>query len=204
MAIGMAGVGLANGFFDYKRSKAKAKYARQMQEWRNKMVQLNNALNQNSITQNTTNAIQRSAEQAVFNKAEEMSVLGASSVQAAAAGVRGNSVNATFMNFQRQAALKEKGRQDDLQQQFTAFYNQRLQSGLSATHSTDYSHIESPKLGQYLFNAGAKSLDQGVNTIMSAKTGGLSSLFGGASGGASPIAPKNFNTQMASQNNWGG
>lgn len=148
-----AGAQLLGAFGNYSADTAQAKAAIQMQEYRNKMTHIANAINQNAITQNTTLAIQQSARQAVHMRRDELSTLGSTAVAAAAAGVRGRSVNATLLDVQRNAGLLEKQRTDDLEEYFLQARQQRLGSALSAVQNQDLSYIPQPSLGSYLLNA---------------------------------------------------
>jgi hypothetical protein len=137
----------------YKADKAEAKARRRMQEYRNKMTNIANAINQNAITTNTTLAIQQSARQAVHMRTDELTSLGSTAVAAAAAGVRGRSVNASLLNVQRRAGQLEKQRSQDLEEYFMQVDQQRLSSALSAVQNQDLSYIPKPSLSTYLFRA---------------------------------------------------
>lgn len=148
---------------DYRADKAQWKAQTAIKAYRNKMTNIANAINQNAITQNTTLAIQQSARQAVHMRRDELSTLGSTAVAAAAAGVRGRSVNATLMDVQRQAGLLEKQRTDDLEQYFLQTRQQRLGSALSAVQNQDLSYLPKPKFGQYLMRAAVNSANQAAN-----------------------------------------
>ncbi len=147
-------------FGSYRADKAKAKAQKAMQDYRNKMTNIANAINQNAITQNTTLQVQQSAKQAVFMRRDELSIAGSTAVAAGAAGVRGRSVNATFLDVQRSAGMQEKQRADDLQNYFLQEHQQRLSSTLSAVQNQDLSVIQKPKLSTYLFGAAMKNVDK--------------------------------------------
>lgn len=147
----------------YSADKAQAKAAKRMQEYRNKMTHIANAINQNAITQNTTLAIQQSAKQAVHMRRDELTTLGSTTVAAAAAGVRGRSVTATLVDVQRNAGLLEKQRTDDLEQYFLQERQQRLSSALSAVQNQDLSYIPKPSLGTYLLNAAGNIASAGMS-----------------------------------------
>lgn len=165
---------------NYRSAKANAKAQRAMKEYRNKMVSIANAVNQNAITQNTTLQIQQSAKRAVFIKADAIRTEGSAEASAAAAGVKGNSVNATLLDIQRNSSLVEKQRADDLENFFLQQQQQRLNSTLSAQQNQDLSVIQRPNLSSHLFGA----------AIGAAKGGGFDdikmpnfNLFGGSSSG---------------------
>ena len=164
-AAAMAGSSLLSSALGYSADKEQAEAAQKMQQYRNKMTNIANAINQNSITTNTTLAIQQSAKKAVYMRRDELSTLGSTAVAAAAAGVRGNSVNASIMNAKRNASLIEKQRSDDLEQTFTQMDQQRLSSTLSAVQNQDLSYIPTPSLGAAMLNAGT----QAASTYMSYK-----------------------------------
>ena len=148
-----AGLQVAGAMGQYSADKANAKAQKRIQEYRNKMANISNAINQDAITTNTTLAIQQSARQAVYMRRDELSTLGSTAVAAAAAGVRGRSVNATLVDVQRNAGFAESMRQRDLQEQFMQFDQQRLGSALSAVMNQDLSYIPKPSLGSYLMKA---------------------------------------------------
>lgn len=135
----------------YSADKAQYKAAKAMQAYRNKMVNISNAINQNALTTNTTLQIQQSARRSVFQKRDALSVMGKTVVASAAAGVRGNSVNKSLVAVQRGAGLQEKQRQDDLSNFFLQVDQQRLSSTLSAVQNQDLTAIPKPSLSSYIF-----------------------------------------------------
>lgn len=161
-----AGTSFLSAFMSYRGDKAQYKAQKAIQEYRNKMTNIANAINQNAITQNTTLAIQQSARQAVNMRRDELTTAGSTAVAAAAAGVRGRSVNATLMDVQRKAGLLEKQRTDDLEQFFMQARQQRLSSALSAVQNQDLTYIPKPRLSTYLISAAS-------NAAQAYATGGM-------------------------------
>jgi hypothetical protein len=155
-------------FANYKESSLRTKEANAMKDYRNKMTNISNAINQNAITTNTTLQIQQSARKAVHIRREGLSSLGASTVIAAAAGVRGNSVQSTLIDLQRNTSLVDAARSRDLDQFFAQAHQQRLGSSLSAVQNQDLTFIPKPNLGQMLFK-------DFMATAESIATGGMSS-----------------------------
>lgn len=149
----------------YKADKARAKAEQRIRDYRNKMTNIANAINQNAITQNTTLTIQKSAKQAVFMRRDELTTAGSTAVAAAAAGVKGRSVSATLVDVSRNAGLREKQRQDDLEGYFLQAHQQRLSSSLSAVQNQDLSYIPKPQFGTYLLGAISKNADQVASFI---------------------------------------
>jgi len=150
LAAGSQVLGALGG---YSAASAQAKAQKKLQRYKNKMTYIANAINQNAITTNTSLAIKQSARQAVHMRSDELSTLGSTAAAAAAAGVRGNSVNATLLNVQRRAGVLEKQRSQDLQDYFLQASQQRLSSAMSAAQNQDISHIPKPSLSSYLLGA---------------------------------------------------
>lgn len=144
----------------YRADKAQAKADRAMQEYKNKMVNIADAMNQNSITTNTTKTIQQSARQAVHLRRNEIGVLGSTASAAAAAGVRGRSVNATIIDAKRNAGFAEGARVRDLEGAQDQFTQQRIGSRLSAIQNQDLTHIPKPRFSTYMFSAVASNIDK--------------------------------------------
>lgn len=141
---------LLDSFLSYRGDKAQYKASKQMQKWRNTMVNLSNAVNQNNITQNVTNTIRQSARRAVSMRRDELGVMGSATVAAASAGVRGRSVQATFFDVSRKAGQLERQREIDLEGFFQQATAQRVSSALSAAQNQDYTYIPKPSLGRYI------------------------------------------------------
>lgn len=140
-SFGVSALGLLS---NYNAQKTQAIAMQRWQEYQNQMAHIADAQNQNSITTNTTMAIQASANEAVQNQAAGIQAEGAAKVAAAAAGVKGGSVAATIFNVERGIASVEYQRQQDLQNKFLAFDTQRRQSALSAKMQEDHSYIPKP------------------------------------------------------------
>lgn len=139
----------------FSGDRAQAKAQKRIRAYRNKMANISNAINQNAITTNTTLTIQQSARQAALMRTEDIKVLGSNRVAAAAAGVKGNSVNATLIDAQKDRGMLEQMRREDLQTFFDQTTQQRLGSALSAVNNQDLSYIPKPRLSSYLLNAAA-------------------------------------------------
>jgi len=148
---------------EYRADKKRWEAQKAMQAYRNKMTNIANAMNQNSITQNTTLTIQQSAKRAVHMRRDELSALGSTVVAAGAAGVRGRSVDASILDVKRNAGMMEKQRADDLQQYFLQEKQQRRSSALSAVQNQDLSYLPKPSLGMYMFKALRNNVRQSGN-----------------------------------------
>ena len=130
---------------------------RAWQNYSNTMVRLSDAVNQNAITTNEILSEQAFAEQAIGIKQSNILTEAQAQVTAAAAGVKGVSVDDVMLDINRNAAEAENKRQNDLAASRLSFDAQRQNSAMSAAQSQDYSYIPRPKLGSYLLDATIKS-----------------------------------------------
>jgi len=151
------GLNLLGGYAQYNAAKTQAKAQRAWQQYSNTMVRLSDAVNQNAITTNEILSQQAFADQAINIKQSNILTEAQAQVSAAAAGVKGNSVDDVMLDINRNAANAENQRQNDLAASYLTFDQQRQSSSMSAAMSQDYSYIPRPKLGSYLLDATVKS-----------------------------------------------
>lgn len=190
MQMMQLGMSAAAGYMNYQDEKAQYKAQKQMQDYRNKMTNLANAINQNAITTNTTLAIQQSAINAGRMQTEALGIEGAVTASAAAAGVKGRSVNAIMLDAERRAGLKEKDRADQLQQFFLQTDQQRVSSSMSATMNQDLSYIPKPSLARSMIKSMAGS-PSSMQTIKDTGASAWNWMTGPSSSGGIPApAPK--------------
>lgn len=158
------GLSIAKGFASYGASKAQyqaqqaayneeyrvgmieAAYRRKVQAYNNAMVGVANALNQNALTSNQVQAVDRSTAQGfAIERARDMQ-LAEAEVSAAATGTAGRSVNQTLNTLNFSANLAQSDRLRDLDAQLKSIEQQRLNSEIQAEQSRDYSLILDPVL----------------------------------------------------------
>lgn len=161
-AAAQTGTTVLSALSGYKAQKAQYKVQKRLQEYRNKMTRITAALSQNAITDNVILTQKQAARKAVGLRREEMSTVGSATVAAAAAGVRGRSVNQTLVDVQRNYATQEFLRTSDLKDAFAQFDQQRLNTEVQATLSMDHSFIEKPSLGAALLKIGSSVAEQGM------------------------------------------
>ena len=153
----MLGLNMLQGAAQYQADKAEAKARKAWQRYSNTMVNLSNSLNQNAITDNEVMAMQESTNQAIDIKKDYLQTAATTEVSAAAAGVKGRSVNQALFDVQRNANIAEGRRQGALENAFLAFDQQRQQSSMSAAMQKDYSYIPKPKFASYMLKAASSS-----------------------------------------------
>lgn len=150
----------------YKADKAQAKAQQAFQKYRNTMTRLSDGVNQNAITTNELLMREASAEQGVQIAQQGLFDTARVEVSAAAAGVKGRSVNQTMLDTNRDIAVRERQRQVSLDNAMLAVDQQRLNSSMSAEMQQDYSYIPKPKAATYFLKFAADTATSAWNNKM--------------------------------------
>lgn len=149
---------VGSSLLQYGAESAQAKAQRMWQAYSNKMTRLSDANNQNAITQNEVMTMRSYVDQAIDIKQDALSTAGSITVSAAAAGVKGRSVNQTLFDAARSASVAEGRRQMALQDAFLSFDQQRRQSAFSSALNQDHSYIPKPSLASSLLKGTMNSM----------------------------------------------
>lgn len=172
----------------YKAAKQQYKAEKAFQDYRNTMTRLSDAQSQNAITTNETMSNAAFARQAIQLDKATIGTTGKVAVSAAAAGVRGRSVNQVLIQVQRNSAQQERERQIALESSWLSFDQQRKNSAMSAAMSIDYSYIPKPKASSFYMDAAMNSMQTGMQMYGGGSSAGNNIAFdfwnvdGGASG----------------------
>lgn len=162
-------VAAAQAALGFLSDRAKSKAQKAWQKYQNAMTNLSNAESQNAITMNEIFANQASAMQALDIRKSFLATEATNEVSAAAAGVKGRSVNQVIFDVQRTANIAEANRIETLNTTNLSFDKQRQGSAMSAAMQQDYSYIPKPSfLGSML---GAAMGSYGSTTGASAGSG---------------------------------
>lgn len=152
-----AGSDLLSGIMSYNSQMKTAKAKRAWQAYSNTMVDLSNAVSQNTITDNTLMAEASFAQEAIDIRRQNLVASASTEVQAAAAGVKGNSVERSLVMVSRNAAEAERNRQIKRESTLMAFQQQRVNAGLQAAMQKDYSYIPKPSFLGTMFESVSKA-----------------------------------------------
>ena len=166
MMAGQAGLGFLQG-----RQQAKAQKA--WQRYRNTMTNLSAAGAVNSINSNEQIFRDTSTMEAIDIKKSFLESTASNAVSAAAAGVKGRSVNQVLFDVKRNADMAEGNRQIKYAQATNAFQQQRQNAAMSAAMQQDYSYIPEPSAIGALLGFG-----MGVGKEANWSSSGLKSLLG--------------------------
>lgn len=144
----------------YQADKAASKAKRAWQAYSNKMLDLSATVSQNNITTNQLLAADALTNQGFELKTDSIFTRAKVEASAAAAGVKGRSVNLAVRQVVRNSAAREAERQESFRTTMLGFDQQRMEVELSKTMQKDYSYIPKPKFASYFLSAVSKNVDQ--------------------------------------------
>lgn len=158
-----AGLNALSAINQYGADKAKAKAQQAWQDYSNRMVDLSATVSQNAITTNELLSADAFTNQAMQIQRGGMLAEAQAKVSAAAAGVKGNSVNRGVTHVLANAASREAERQEQFRVAQLGFTQQRTQVAMSAAMQKDYSYIPKPQAASYFLSAASSFASQGSN-----------------------------------------
>jgi len=137
---GQIGGAIANFITASREAQSKKEW----QEYNNKMVNLQNGMNQNAITQNNSIARQVVLNNRINLMRSTMVATAKVRANAAAAGVAGQSVENTVLGLNRNSTIAGHNQTIGLEREIAANEVKRIQSVLGASLQQDRSHIPTP------------------------------------------------------------
>jgi hypothetical protein len=157
-----AGLNLLGAASQYAGDKAQAKAQQAWQKYTNKMTDLSATVSQNAITSNTLLAADAFTNQAFQLRQDSIFTRAKVEASAAAAGVKGRSVNLAVRQVLRNSGAREAERQENFRTTMLGFDQQRMQVALSAAMQKDYSYIPKPKFASYFLSAATNTFNSGL------------------------------------------
>jgi len=148
----------------YMADKEEASAKKKWQAYANSMTNISNAINQNAISVNETNAVRTAVDTNANIQKGSLLYSAKAAVMASAAGVQGKSVNQTVLDIQANAAQRESNNQIDLQNKLQDFSQQRQESMMKAKEAQNYDFIPKPDASTYLFGAMMQNMKLGLDT----------------------------------------
>ena len=146
-----------------KADKAQANAQRAWQAYSNKMIDLSATVSQNAITTNQILASNALSNQAFELRRESIFTRARVEASAAAAGVKGRSVNLSIRQVMGNSARREVERQEDFRTTMLGFEQQRMGVAMQAAMQKDYSYIPQPKSSSYYLGAIMNTLGNSGN-----------------------------------------
>jgi hypothetical protein len=159
MFAAQGAMALASSAAGHAATSQQADASRKLQKWQNAMTRLSGAQSQNAVTDNLVLAMQQNADQALEIQKGELKAEGAARVAAAAAGVKGSSVDQTMLDISRNAASKQFARSESLRGIFMTTKAQRKSIAQQTANSIDRSPISGPNITAELLGLGSKAID---------------------------------------------
>lgn len=163
MSIGLSaiqgGLQLVSVLGSHKAAKEKAKSDKAWQEYNNKMVRINDALNQNTLTTNQNMRKERTAMQRLQLQRSEYATSAKVEVSAASTGTVGNSVNAALRDVRNNAAEQQEQLDRDGVWQDLQIQNQRMLSTFQADSAVDLRTIPTPSSASLMLGLAKVGLD---------------------------------------------
>lgn len=138
----------------YISASKKAKSDRKWQKYNNQLTQMQNAMNQNSITTNRLMARERTFNQKQQIDKSEKATYASAEAAAAASGTIGRSVNMVLFDINRNAATARGAADRDYQYQDMQQVNQSLSSQFDTATQLDLREITGPSAASLLFGIG--------------------------------------------------
>lgn len=136
-------------------ARKEAKAAKAWQAWKNAMVRMQGAQNQNVVTLNRAMTREASAEQAFAIDRSGYETSATTTVAAASVGVTGRSVDQVMMGVARNVAYAQQKRQDDLNQKLTGYDVERRQIAMQTELSVDHTPIPTPGFADFALGLSA-------------------------------------------------
>lgn len=154
---GLAFVGMqaASTFMSMQGQQQAYKASEAMRKARNTQLAVNAYASMGRINENRIRAEERSQTIANAIQQENILKMGSAEVAAAAAGVRGNSVDRVFSSIDRASAQKEMQRQTELSGQLAAYDAQMRNTWTGAVLQQDNVEAAQPSVVAPLLNLGA-------------------------------------------------
>ncbi len=128
---------------EYKSKKA-------WQAYNNAMTRLQNAQNQNNLTYNEGQLIERKVRESYALRVSEYKTAASATVAAAAVGAEGNSVDMVLLDIGRNEARAQNELRTDFNYQVQGIRNQQQASNLQTEMQIDHTFIPKPNIAQSL------------------------------------------------------
>ncbi len=152
----------AIGSFIQQQRQAKADKA--WQAYNNKLVNLQNAQNQNNITVNENMAVERNVRERFQISQSEYKTTGEAVAAAGALGAEGNSVDLVLKDISRNAGRAMAASQNDFEYSMLSYSKQKEASSFQTAMQYDYTQIPSPNIATSLLSWGADTTSKWIDS----------------------------------------
>lgn len=160
------GLQLSQGIAGFMIGSIQAKLALTLQKYQNEMLAVQESMNANKITANEIATQDASVRLNWAIQMQSASDLGAAEVAAAAAGVRGASVDSTMRGLRRSAANAQGARKSQTQNEMRSHRSDRRDNALATVLATNIEVHQGPSILSAAIGVGLNLL----NTYEDSKT----------------------------------
>jgi len=172
----------------YSAAQKRYEAEERWREWRNKMTRIADAQNQNALTENAIQVKAQNDMKALVLRVKGMSTAANANVSAAAAGVKGRSVDDVLLASRRSVAQADFQRTEEFRTGLNDIRHKRRISSLQAVQAQDHSYNAPPSpIASLVGLAG-----QGLNLFTRAQEVERTQASSGPSGFLAPTAGAGF------------
>lgn len=158
LMLSQMGLSLAGTWGQFQTASIQADLQERIQSYRNTMSNLSAARSMNAITVNEARASDAATQADVLIQRQSMQDQAQQEVDAAAAGVTGNSVEMAARDLKASAGRARFAQKRQHHMQMTDLSNQRTSAAIGAITNQDIQVIPKPSVGSMLLGAGTNLL----------------------------------------------
>lgn len=158
LMLSQMGLSLAGTWGQFQTASIQADLQERIQAYRNTMSKLSAARSMNAITVNEARASDAATQADVLIQRQSMQDQAQQEVNAAAAGVKGNSVEMAARDLRASAGRARFAQKRQHHMQMTDLSNQRTSVAIGAITNQDVQVIPRPSVGSMLLGAGTNLL----------------------------------------------
>lgn len=158
LMLSQMGMSLASSWGDFQKASIQADLQERIQAYRNTMSKLSAARSLNAVTVNEARAGDAATVADVMIQKQSMQDQAQQEVNAAAAGVTGNSVEMAARDLRASAGRASFAQKRQYNQQMTDISNQRTSIAIGAITNQDIQVIPQPSVGSMLLGVGTNLL----------------------------------------------
>ncbi len=187
------GLQIGQGIAGFMIGSINAKLAATLQKYRNEIMKVQESMNANRITINEINTQDAATRLDFAIQAQAHSDQGAAAVGAAAAGVRGGSVDATMRGLRRSASFAQQKRTAQTSQEMRSHLEERRGNALATAMAMDIEVHQKPSIMSAALGIGIKLLDSYQDSKTTTEKRGPSVIKSPSSALGTPTLRQNQN-----------
>jgi len=157
--LAQMGMSLTSAWGQFQTASIQADLQEKLQEYRNSMSRLSSAMQTNAVTVNAVRSRDAAVRADFSIQQQAMRDQARAEVEAAAAGVKGNTVDAIAKDLKASAGSASYAQKRMLHQKMQGFNDQKTSIAVAGIADQDVQVIPKPSIGSALLGAGTTLLD---------------------------------------------